>query len=75
LVETSGQSTIVSRQKAFELIAQESDPQTKQPLTVYQVITATDQTYYILQGMVPSTNAQDYLPIFRSVAKSVVPKI
>jgi hypothetical protein len=74
LVETSGQSTIISGQKAFELIAQGLDPQTKQPLTVYQVIIATDQTYYILQGMVPSARAKDYLPIFRSVAKSVVLK-
>jgi hypothetical protein len=75
LVETSGQSIIISGQKAFELIAQGSDPRTKQPLTVYQVIIATEKTYYILQGMVPSTSARDYLPIFRSVAKSVVPKI
>jgi hypothetical protein len=74
LVETSGQSIIISGQKAFELIARGSDPRTKQPLTVYQVIIATDQTYYILQGMVPSVRAKDYLPIFRSVAKSVVLK-
>lgn len=74
LLEASSQPITISGQKAFELIARGSDPRTNKPLTVYQVIIATDKTYYIVQGMVPSTRAEDYLPIFRSVAKSVVLK-
>jgi hypothetical protein len=74
LREISGQLTTIAGQKAFELIARGSDLRTNKPLTVYQVIFATNKTYYILQGMVPSTSARDYLPIFRSVAKSVVLK-
>ncbi|NJM74606.1 MAG: hypothetical protein HC852_01185 [Acaryochloridaceae cyanobacterium RU_4_10] len=74
LVEISGQPTPIAGQKAFELVARGYDLRTNKPLTVYQVIIATDKTYYIVQGMVPNTSAQDYLPIFRSVAKSVVLK-
>jgi hypothetical protein len=74
LVEISGQPTPIAGQKAFELVARGYDLRTNKPLTVYQVIIATDKTYYIVQGMVPNTSAQDYLPIFRSVARSVVLK-
>jgi hypothetical protein len=74
LMEASSQPITIAGQKAFELVARGYDLRTNKPLTVYQVIIATDKTYYILQGMVPSTSAQDYLPIFRSVARSVVLK-
>jgi hypothetical protein len=74
LLEISGQPTTIAGQKAFELIARGYDLRTNKPLTVYQAIVVTNKTYYLLQGTVPSTNAPDYLPIFRAVAKSFVPK-
>jgi hypothetical protein len=75
LTEVSGDRKTIAGQKAFEIVAQAYDAETKTPLTVYQVIIATDKTYYIVQGLVTRTDAAKYLPIFRTIAESVRPKI
>jgi hypothetical protein len=70
LTETSGKLKTVAGHPAFELVATGYDLKTRTPLTVYQVIVSTNETYYILQGFVSNTGAQKYLPIFRAVADS-----
>jgi hypothetical protein len=74
LAETSGSAKTISGHPAFELVALGYDLKTNTPLTVYQVIITANQTYYIVQGFMPTTKAQTYLPIFRSVADSFAPK-
>jgi hypothetical protein len=74
LTEDSGSDKEIAGHRAFELVARGYDLETNTPLTVYQVIIATQETYYILQGLVPNTKAQKYLPIFRAVANSFEPK-
>lgn len=73
LTETSGQLKTLAGYSAFELLAKGLDQKTAMPLTVYQVIIKTNQTYYILQGFVPDSNAQTYLPVFRTIAESFRP--
>lgn len=75
LTEVSRKHKTIAGQKAFEIVAQGYDVRNKTPLTVYEVIIATNKTYYIVQGFVPKTNAAKYLPIFRAIAESVRPKI
>lgn len=70
LTETSGQVKTLADHPAFEIVATGYDLKTRTPLTVYQVIVSTDETYYILQGFVSNAGAQKYLPIFRAVADS-----
>jgi hypothetical protein len=74
LIETSGSAKAIASHPAFEIVARGYDQKTSTPLTVYQVIITTEKTYYIVQGLMPSTKAQKYLPLFRSVADSFVPK-
>lgn len=74
LIEVSSRSETISGNPAFELVAQGFDRKTNTPLTVYQVIIKTEKTYYIVQGLVPNAKAQKYLPIFRDVANSFMPK-
>jgi hypothetical protein len=74
LTEVSGSSKTISGHSAFELVARGYDQKTNTPLTIYQVIIKTEQTYYLVQGLVPDPKAQKYLPIFRAVADSFVPK-
>jgi hypothetical protein len=69
-VETSGNAKTLAGQPAFELVATGYDRKTRIPLTVYQTIIVTDETYYILQGIVSTSNAKKYLPMFRAVANS-----
>jgi hypothetical protein len=70
LTETSGKLKTLAGHPAFELMATGYDLKTRTPLTVYQVIVSTKETYYILQGFVSNTGAQKYLPMFRAVADS-----
>jgi hypothetical protein len=74
LTEVSSSSKTISGYPAFELVARGYDQKTNTPLTVYQVILKTEKTYYFMQGLVPNAKAQKYLPIFRAVANSFVPK-
>jgi hypothetical protein len=69
-VETSGNAKTLAGLPAFELVATGYDRKTRVPLTVYQTIIVTDETYYILQGIVSTSNAKKYLPMFRAVANS-----
>ena len=71
LTETSGKLKNLAGYRAFELVATGYDLKTRTPLTIYQVIVATNETYYILQGLVAKVSAQKYLPIFRAVADSL----
>jgi hypothetical protein len=71
LTETSGTLKTLAGQPSFELVATGYDLKTRTPLTVYQVIVSTNETYYILQGLVSQTSAPKYLPIFRAVADSL----
>jgi hypothetical protein len=75
VTEVSGSSKTISGYPAFEMVARGYDLKTNTPLTLYQVVMATQKTYYIVQGFVPDTKVQTYLPIFRSVADSIVPKL
>jgi hypothetical protein len=70
LTETGYQPKTLAGHPAFEVVATGYDLKTRTPLTVYQVIVSTDETYYILQGFVSNAGAQKYLPIFRAVADS-----
>jgi hypothetical protein len=74
LTEVSGNSKTISGYPAFELVARGYDQKNNTPLAVYQVIIKTEKTYYLVQGFVPNPKAQKYLPIFRAVADSFVPK-
>jgi hypothetical protein len=69
-METSGNAKTLAGLPAFELVATGYDRKTRVPLTVYQTIIVTDETYYILQGIVSTSNAKKYLPMFRAVANS-----
>lgn len=75
LAEVSGDRKTIAGQKAFEIVAQGVDSSTKIPLTVYLTIITTERTYYIVQGFVPKADSKKYLPIFRTIAESVRPKI
>lgn len=75
LAETSGTAIAVAGRDGFELIATAADNRTATPLTVYQAVIMTDKAYYLVQGMVPTTSATTYLPIFRNVTQSVVPQL
>jgi hypothetical protein len=74
LTEVSGSSKTISGYSAFELVARGYDQKANMPLTIYQVIIKTEKTYFIVQGFVPNPKAQEYLPIFRTVADSFVHK-
>jgi hypothetical protein len=71
LTETSGNLKTLAGHPAFELVATGYGLKTRTPLTVYQVIVSTNETYYILQGLVSQASAQKYLPMFRAVADSL----
>jgi hypothetical protein len=73
LKETGGHPHQVAGYPAFELTAQGYDRATNIPLTVYQVIVTTAQTYYIVQGLIASDQAATYLPLFRAIANSLKP--
>lgn len=75
LTEVSGNSKTISGYPTFELVARGYDKKDSTPLTVYQVIIKAEKTYYIVQGFVPNAKAQKYLPIFRAVTDSFVPKL
>jgi hypothetical protein len=74
LTEVSGTSKTISGYPAFELVARGYDQKNNTPLTIYQVIIKTEKTYYLVEGFVPNPQAQKYLPIFRAVTDSFVPK-
>jgi hypothetical protein len=75
LTETSGRPQQVAGYPAFELTAQGYDRATSTPLTVYQVIITTAQTYYIVQGFIAKDQSSTYLPLFRSIANSLQPLV
>lgn len=74
LTEVSGNPKTIAGYPAFELVARGYDSKNNTLLTLYQVIIKTEKTYFIVQGFIPNPKAQEYLPIFRTVADSFVPK-
>ncbi len=75
LTEVSGDRKTIAGYKAFEIVSEGYDVRTNTSLTIYQVIIATNKTYYLVQGFVARTDTKKYLPIFQSIAESVLPNI
>lgn len=56
---------------AYELTASAADKSTGKPLRVYQLVVAHGSTYFLAQGMVGVKRAEQFVPEFRAVARSL----
>ena len=58
----------------YEIVAVAEDVDSGTPLTVYQVILFDDASYILMQGLVGSNIADEYLPEFKAMARSMTQK-
>lgn len=56
---------------AYEMIADAVEAQTRTPLKVYQVIIAEGGHYMLVQGYVGAGRAEEFIPQFKAIARSV----
>lgn len=55
----------------YEILAEGEDFDSGTPLRIYQVILYDDKSYILMQGIVGATIADQYLPEFKSMARSL----
>lgn len=71
---TSINPIIVDGLDGYELIANASDVASGTPLVVYQVILFEDDSYILIQGLVGAKLSAEYLPEFKTMARSLARK-
>lgn len=71
---TSTKSKTIDGLDGFESIAQAQDVDSGTPLVVYQVILFEDAAYILMQGLVGTELADEYLPEFSAMAHSLARK-
>ena len=62
--------TTIGLLNGYSTLAEGKSEDTSMPMTVYQVILFDSSGYCIIQGVTPSANKEEYLPIFKTIAKS-----
>jgi hypothetical protein len=55
----------------YEILADGKDADSGNPLKVYQVVLYDDQSYFLMQGLVGADLADEYLPEFKTMARSL----
>lgn len=55
----------------YEILADAEDADSGTPLKVYQVILDDDRSYILMQGLVGANVADEYLPEFETMARSL----
>ena len=55
---------------AYELVVAASDRRTRAPLRVYQALVVDGERFFLMQGLVGSANAEEFIPQFREIAQS-----
>jgi len=73
LSDLRGRPTKVNGMPAWELTARAKDAKTGTPIHVYQLLVAEQTSYFLAQGLVGSSQAEEFLPQFRAVGQSLTP--
>jgi len=68
---TSNNKITIDRLDGYEIVADAEDADSGTPLTVYQVILYDDGSYILMQGLVGTNLADEYLPEFKRLARSL----
>jgi hypothetical protein len=68
---TSNDEITIDGLNGYEIVADGEDIDSGTPLSIYQVILYGDGSYILIQGLVGSTIADQYLPEFKSMARSL----
>ena len=71
LTNLQGRAITVDGLPAYELTAEANDLQSGTPLSVYQLVAAEGQAYFLIQGLVGRAKGQRFLPEFRAIASSL----
>jgi hypothetical protein len=56
--------------KGYELVANAKDDKTETSTRLYQVVAAAEQGYFIIQGLVPTERAEEWVPEFKKLTAS-----
>ena len=62
--------TTIGLLTGYSTLAEGKSDTTSKPMTVYQVLLFDSSGYCIIQGITPSAKKEEYLPIFKEIAKS-----
>jgi hypothetical protein len=62
--------TTIGLLTGYSTIAEGKSENTAKPMTIYQVLLYDSSGYCLIQGVTPSAKKEEYLPIFKEVAKS-----
>ncbi len=68
---TDGKTVTIGEREAYELVANGKDTASGTPMLVYQFMLIKGSTYYIVQGIVGTKDAETYVPEFRNAARSL----
>ncbi len=71
LKDIQGAAVEVAGRPAYEITAKAKDLKSGDSLLVYQLLLVEGKTYYLMQGMVGESLAEEYLPEFRAIAQSL----
>ena len=61
----------IAGRDGYEIIAEGNDKKTNIPLKIYQTILFSEDSYFLMQGMVGQDITTDYLSEFKSLARSL----
>ncbi|MCM2314915.1 MAG: hypothetical protein NDJ92_07175 [Thermoanaerobaculia bacterium] len=67
----TGSATRVDGLSAYEIVAEAVDAKSATPLKVYQLVVADGRRYFLAQGLVGATRAEEFLSQFREVSNSL----
>ncbi len=68
---TANREITIDGLDGYEIVADGEDIDSGTPLRIYQVILYDDRSYILMQGIVGATIADQYLPEFKSMARSL----
>lgn len=68
--QLNGRELTVDGLKGYELLADAKNDKTGAPMRLYQVVAAAEKGYFIIQGIVPTERAEEWVPEFKKVTAS-----
>lgn len=71
LTALTGKAGTLAGLPAYELVAEAVDRKTGAPLAVYQALAVDGDRYFLVQGLVGRSRAQDFLAQFQDIARSL----